>query len=173
MSRISELLTREEIMEKQRARIEWLKEGDRNTAFFQAKSKERARVNKVSALRREDGSIATTQEVLETTAMEFYANLFTRQEVLDPGPVLEHVVERVTLDMNEELLKPFTAKEVRRAVFMMGANKAPGPDGLTAGFYQFHWELLGTSITAAVLEFLNGALCRILLTAQQLCSFQR
>jgi len=34
MLRISELLTREEIMEKQRARIEWLKEGDRNTAFF-------------------------------------------------------------------------------------------------------------------------------------------
>jgi hypothetical protein len=39
--------------------------------------------------------------------------------------------------MDEELHKPYTAKEVRKALFMMGANKAPGPDGLTAGFFQF------------------------------------
>ena len=88
--------------------------------------------------------------------MEFYANLFTRQEVLDPGPILEHVVERVTPEMNEALLKSYTAKEVKRAAFMMGANKAPGLDGLTAGFYQFHLETLGLGITTAVLEFLNG-----------------
>ena len=67
--------------------------------------------------------------------MEFYANLFTRQEVLDPGPILEHVVERGTPEMNEALLKSY---------------------GLTAGFYQFHWETLGLGIIAAVLEFLNG-----------------
>ena len=88
--------------------------------------------------------------------MEFYADLFTRQEVLDPGPILEHVVERVTPEMNEALLKSYTAKEVKRAAFMMGANKAPGLDGLTAGFYQFHLETLGLGIIAAVLEFLNG-----------------
>jgi hypothetical protein len=58
--------------------------------------------------------------------------------------------------MNEELQKPYTAEEVRKALFMMGANKAPGPDGLIAGFFQFHWEMLGPGITAAVLNFLNG-----------------
>lgn len=39
---------------------------------------------------------------------------------------------------------------------MMGANKPPGPDGFTTGFYQLHWYLLGTSVTSAVLDFLNG-----------------
>jgi hypothetical protein len=38
----------------------------------------------------------------------------------------------------------------------MGVNKAPGPDGFTAGFYQLHWDLLGPEIVAAVLDFLNG-----------------
>ena len=43
-----------------------------------------------------------------------------------------------------------------RALFMVGANKASGPDGFTAGFLQYHWDTLGPSITAAVLDFLNG-----------------
>ena len=88
--------------------------------------------------------------------MDFYLKLFTRQEDLDPGPVLKCVQEKVTWHMNESLMKPFTAEEVREALFMMGANKAPGLDGLTAGFYQYHWEELGPGVTAAVLDFLNG-----------------
>jgi hypothetical protein len=84
---MSELLSREEIMFKQRSRVDWLKEGDRNTAFFQAKSRERAQRNRILALKKEDGSIATKQEDLETEAMGFYSNLFTRQELLDPGPI--------------------------------------------------------------------------------------
>jgi len=47
MARISELLAREEIMEKQRSRIAWLKDGDRNTKLFQAKAKERAKTNQI------------------------------------------------------------------------------------------------------------------------------
>ena len=88
--------------------------------------------------------------------MEFYSKLFTRQEALDPGPVLACVQEKVTPEMNDDLQKPYTAEEVRRALFMMGANKPPDPDGLTAGFYQFHWNILGPGVTAAVLDFLNG-----------------
>jgi hypothetical protein len=60
MAKIAELLSREETMEKQRSRIEWLKEGDRNTAFFQTKSKERARTNRINALRLEDGAVVST-----------------------------------------------------------------------------------------------------------------
>lgn len=108
-------------------------------------------------MRREDGAVVTSQEEIETTAMEFYANLFTQQEVLDPGPIFDCVTVRVTAGMNELLLQPFTAEEIRTALVMMGANKAQGPDGLTAGFYQIHWEKLGPSVTEAVLNFLNGS----------------
>ena len=43
--------------------------------------------------------------------------------------------------MNEALDRAFTAKEVENALFMMGVNKAPGPDGFKAGFFQHHWDV--------------------------------
>jgi hypothetical protein len=156
MAEISELLSREETMERQRSRVEWLQEGDRNTSFFQAKSKERAKTNHISSLKRPDGLVVTDQEELEVVAKDFYGDLFTAQEVLDSDAVLDHVPVKVTQQMNEELVKPFTADEVEKALFMMGANKALGPDGFTAGFYQHHLNLLGPRVTEAVLHFLHG-----------------
>jgi hypothetical protein len=38
----------------------------------------------------------------------------------------------------------------------MKPNKASGPDGFTAVFYQKHWSFMGDDICKAVLEFLNG-----------------
>jgi hypothetical protein len=55
MSRMSELLSREEIMMKQRSRLDWLKEGDRNTSFFHSKAREQAQTNRILALGTEEG----------------------------------------------------------------------------------------------------------------------
>lgn len=156
MTRISELLAREEIMEKQRSRSTWLKEGDRNTKFFQAKAKERAKTNHISALRAANGDLVTKQTELESMAADFYGDLFTAQPVLMPDEILAHVPQRVTEAMNESLERPFSEQEVEQALSMMGAHKAPGPDGFTAGFYQTHWDTVGPSVTRAVLNFLNG-----------------
>lgn len=156
MSQISEMLSREEVMEKQRSRIGWLQAGDRNTPFFQAKSKERAKTNRIVALKRADDTVVTAQHELETTATDFYAELFTSQGDLEIDPIINCIPTKVTTEMNDMLIRPFSGEEVKRALFMMGANKAPGLDGLTAGFYQAHWSLIGPSITDVVLDFLNG-----------------
>lgn len=103
-----------------------------------------------------EGVLVTEQKDLEDLANEFYMDLFTAQPDLDIGRVLAHVPVRVTDQMNESLDAPYTSQEVNRALSMMGASKAPDPDGLTAGFFQHHWETVGPSVTAAVLHFLNG-----------------
>lgn len=156
MAKISELLSREEAVEKQIARIDWLTDGYRNTSMFQAKSRERAKQNKISALCREDGTVATTTEEIEHEVILFYRNLFTAQQELHPEEICTYAPRRVSDDMNSRLTRPYTATEVEQALHMMGANKAPGPDGFTAGFYQVHWDVLGPSVTAATLNFLNG-----------------
>jgi hypothetical protein len=154
--RISELLAREEIMQKQRSRVDWLREGDRNTGFFHAKAKQRTRLNKITALKRADGSLCSQQHALETMATEFYFQLFTAQENTRPNEVVQFVPKKVSDDMNAFLCSPFTSMEVEKALFAMKPNKSPGPDGFTAGFYQRHWSLVKEDICYAVLTFLNG-----------------
>jgi len=119
MACISELLSREEVMEKQRARMEWLKEGDRNTSFFQAKSRARAKRNRITSLCRDDGSVVVSQEDIEAMATEYYAQLFTAQDELLPELILQHVPTRITEEMNSRFIRPYTAVEVDRALHMI------------------------------------------------------
>jgi hypothetical protein len=65
MRELAEMLAREEEMERQRSRADWLKAGDRNTGFFQAKAKARGGTNRIRLLKRADGSEETEQEGLE------------------------------------------------------------------------------------------------------------
>jgi len=109
MARLAEVLAREEAMEKQRSRVQWLHEGDRNTGFFQAKAKQRARSNKISALQRADGSLCEVQEELEEMAAAFYQNLFLAQEETTPELVTQFVPRKVTELMNDALTTEFSA----------------------------------------------------------------
>jgi hypothetical protein len=143
-------------MEKQRSRVEWLQEGDRNTAFFQAKARQRGRINKIKSLKRPDGTLCTTQDELEAMAANFYRHLFAAQDLTAPENVVQFVPRKVTDAMNLMLDAPLATEEVEKALFMMRPNKAPGPDGFTTGFFQRHWQLIGDDVCKAVLAFLNG-----------------
>jgi hypothetical protein len=76
MRRLAEILAWEEVMEKQRSRVDWLCAGDRNTSFFHAKARQQARTNKIVVLQRQDGTLCTDQPGLELMVADFYRNLF-------------------------------------------------------------------------------------------------
>lgn len=55
-------------------------------------------------------------------------------------------------------MKPVDRAEVRKAVFQLGALKAPGPDGMSGIFYQQCLDIVGNDFTNAVIIsfFENG-----------------
>lgn len=55
--KLREALRQEEVWIKQRSRVLWLHVGDRNTGYFQAQAKQRQRMNRVTGLRRADGTV--------------------------------------------------------------------------------------------------------------------
>lgn len=58
--------------------------------------------------------------------------------------------------MNENLLVPFTGREVKDALFQMFPTKVLGPDGFPAHFFQRNWNLCGADVTSTVLRVLQG-----------------
>jgi len=44
-------------------------------------------------------------------------------------------------------------KEIKTAVFQMNPDKAPGPDGFNAFFFQNNWDIVKNNVIQAVLQF--------------------
>jgi hypothetical protein len=109
---------------KQRSRALWLSDGDRNTSFFHAKTKERSRKNKIKSLKRADGSVVSSLECMEAESISFYQNLFTAQEDTNAALVTDWVDMKVDDSMNDHLCAAITDEEIERALFMMHPDRS-------------------------------------------------
>lgn len=124
-NQLCELFEREEIMARQRSRVDWLREGDRNTEFFQARAAARKRTNRIQRLVRDDGSLCDTQGQIKGLVQQFYEKLFTSEHCDAADVVLDAIPQKITPEMNEDLSKPYTNEEIKAALFLMGPTKAP------------------------------------------------
>ncbi|XP_059431636.1 uncharacterized protein LOC132165159 [Corylus avellana] len=137
------LLDQEDLKWKQRAKAEWLKNGDRNTKYYHACANYRRNLNQISTIKDEQGVLWNSFDDVGRAFVNYFLDLFTASPVGNMEPCLAHLEERVSSHMNDELLQPFTREEVGYALHQMAPLKAPGPDGFPAGFFQHHWETMG------------------------------
>ena len=150
---MQELLYREEMLWMQRSRIDWLREGDRNTNFFHRRAVWRARKNKVKRLVDDSGGSHGEHEVMANMVSSYFQNLFTRDDSLVQHHLLDLYDERVTSEMNDRLCAEFSEKEISDSLFQMGPLKALGKDGFPARFFQKNWLVMKGEIIRAVQEF--------------------
>ena len=155
MLRIELILEQEEIYWIQRARANWLKHGDRNTSFFQQFAAQRRRRKKIKGLIDENGCFQTDEDRMSNIVYGYFQNLFSAEVTQIDGSSLLDVQRKVTGDMNFGLLAPYTAEEVKNALFSIGDLKAPGPDGLHAVFYKRFWDMLESDLVKEVLDAIN------------------
>ena len=74
----------------------------------------------------------------------------------DWNEVVRTVRPSFTPDMTLVLDREFIEEEVKAAVFSLGSNKAHGPDGFHASFFQHNWKIVGREVTTMCLQVLNG-----------------
>ncbi|GJX41720.1 hypothetical protein Tco_0256710 [Tanacetum coccineum] len=102
----NDALLMEERFLMQKAKVEWLKLGDANTAYFHKVMKSQASRNRIDSVTTSNG-------------------------------------------------------EIREAIFCMGDNKAPSPDGYSAAFFKEAWDIIKVDVTKAIMEFfINGVLLK-------------
>ena len=89
-----------------------------------------------------------SQEQLKTYITNYYKGLFGAPEegnfTLDESRTTD--IPQVSVEENNLLTKSYSEEEVRMAVFQMEHNKAPGPDGFPAEFYQNFWDVIKSDL---------------------------
>ncbi|XP_074315639.1 uncharacterized protein LOC141651843 [Silene latifolia] len=155
VAELADLRKKEEQYWRQRSRALWLKDGDRNTAFFHNRAGERKRKNFIGKLIDENGIERSGEENVERIVVNYFENLFTSSNPSN-FDVLDSVGRRVTSEMNRLLALDYNEEEVVTALNQMHPLKAPGPDGMNGLFYQTYWDSVGSLVVDTVLAILRG-----------------
>ena len=118
--KLNELMYKEEMLWLQRSRIMWLKEGDRNTKFFQSKSVWRARKNRIKELHDAAGNVYTDTDTMSNMATSYFKEIFTAAPSLEASGVVDLVNMVITDNDNDKLCAEFTDQEISDALFQIG-----------------------------------------------------
>ncbi|GJY65952.1 RNA-directed DNA polymerase, eukaryota, reverse transcriptase zinc-binding domain protein [Tanacetum coccineum] len=117
----------EELLLKQKSKIQWLKEGDFNTFFFHDMVKGRVTKNIIEVIYDDEGNTIHGSNMVDAFK-------------LDAEAVMDHI-------------KPISDCEIKVTLFDIEDNKASGLDGYSSKFFKAAWSVVGRDTYSAVREF--------------------
>jgi hypothetical protein len=98
----------------------------------------------------------TDNEDIQKALMDYFTNIFTSSNPTNFSDTTAGISNRVNPSMYDLINQDFNASEVYQAVFQLNSNSAPGPDGLSASFFQSYWDIIGEDLTSYILDILNN-----------------
>ena len=103
LKELSDALKAEEMFWKQKTRVFWLREGDKNTKFFHALTKQRRARNKIAQLKDATRNIVEDEEGLVAIATSYFRQIFESSNPEDIEEALAQVPTTITGVMNDNL----------------------------------------------------------------------
>lgn len=123
----------------QRSRIQWLENGDRNTRFFHAITRQRRMVNSFSVIEDDNGREVHEEPQIAAVIEGYFEKIFTSTNNTNFSALTTILSSKVSVEMNDFLTSIPSDSEIHQAVLSINGGKAPGPDGFSAKFYQSYW----------------------------------
>ncbi|CAA7017493.1 unnamed protein product [Microthlaspi erraticum] len=149
----------EESYFKQKSRINWLKEGDLNTTYFQRIAQTRVSYNSIRFFLLPSGDTIHDPLEMSEHAIRHFKSILG-PSVLHPPLIASPPSWFQTLlpfrcppEQQRDMISLPRAEDIRRVMFKLNPNKSSGPDGLTSGFYKSAWGILGDEVIASVSNF--------------------
>ncbi|XP_039120313.1 uncharacterized protein LOC120256691 [Dioscorea cayenensis subsp. rotundata] len=154
-SSLGEIRKQEELYWKQRSRLRWLQEGDENTKYFHSVANGRKNTNFIPSVKVGEVSVSEVREIGKVFENQFRA-LFGQQRPFRFKADLNRLLRnKARVDLSH-LERPFSMEEVKKAVFDLGSDKAPGPDGFPMMFFKIFWEIVKVEVLKLCEDFYSG-----------------
>jgi exonuclease III len=152
---LEERKEQEEILWRQKSRVQWLKEGEKNTKFFHRSMVHRRYINKITQLEDAQGNPIREHNRIAEELTNYYKDLLTETND-DRMPAINKITRNIpsliTQEHNEALTRPITQEEVDQAVKEMPPGKSPSPDGFTTDFFHYCWPMIREEVWQVVEE---------------------
>lgn len=140
-----------ESLASQKAKVKWVKEGDANTKFFHTMVNYKRKKNSLLGLHI-NGEWCEEPRLVKEEVRNFFSQKF--RSVSHPLPLLDGVpFSPLSADMSQSLEVPFSADELRDAVWDCAGEKSPGPDGVNFKFIKHFWDILKVDFSRMAEEF--------------------
>ncbi|GJY88017.1 hypothetical protein Tco_0502645 [Tanacetum coccineum] len=124
----------------QKAKIDWLKLGDANTAYFHKLVKSQA------------VPLAFINHYTEFLGQPGMTSHFDSNDLF---------CKRLSNEAASFMIREVSDKEIKEALFSLGDNKAPGPNGYSAAFFKEAWDIISVDVCKAIKKFfMNGVLLK-------------
>ncbi|GJV82914.1 hypothetical protein Tco_1522812 [Tanacetum coccineum] len=150
----------EERFLRQKAKIEWLEVGDSNSAYFHKSIKIRNQRSRIDVITNSD-NVEVTGNLVPNVFVSHYMS-FLGSDMICDGLDCDDLFLNTVFDMaNENMVKLVTNEEIKRVMYGIGDDKAPGPDGFTSVFFKKGRDVVGPDVCNAVKDFfINGMLLK-------------
>jgi hypothetical protein len=150
-----------ELFLKQKAKVDWLSEGDFNTKYFHQVVKGRLNKNRIETVMDMDGKMFFGKQVGDQFVKHFGSVLGQSKEVesiRDPFELFKNKISQVDA---EWMVRPVLDDEIKNAMFDISDEKAPGQDGFSSKFFKSAWGIVGKDVCLAVKDFFqNGKMLK-------------
>ena len=148
ISNYSLVLLQEEEYWALKSRLNTATFGDHNTSFFHVSTIVRRHRNKIRCLKDTEGNWLTKEVEIKEYIRNSYKKLYMTE--LNVSSMTSYVSKFSCCFLEEEdkarIDGGVTEEEIRASLWALKPFKAPGPDGLHAGFYQHFWLVVKNSI---------------------------
>lgn len=128
LDNLNEICKQEEIYWKQRSRLQWLKEADENTKFYHVVANGRKNRNYIPRICQNGVTLTNPRDIGNVFTSQFKQQFVSKRPSRFRIDFQKLFKNKISVDLTQ-LERPFTLEEVKREVFDLGGDKAPGPDG--------------------------------------------
>eukprot|EP00253_Pinus_taeda_P005056 PITA_05056 len=147
------LCKEEEIFWRQKPRVQWLKERERNTIFFHRSTLANRAHNRISSIKDEGGQLLSAHEEIQVVLVQRFCGI-VNETISNRDPFIKdltrHIPRLVSREGNFNLNRPVTEEEISEVLKEMQNGKALGPDSFNVDFFKTCWNIVKQDILNVV-----------------------